>query len=87
MAKTIEQQVAEAEAKLARLREKSRKKATRQKIIVGSTVIAAALNDRKLAKQMLDLLTKAVTRDVDKADIAPLVQDLQEAISDQAGLV
>ena len=87
MAKTLEQQMAETEAKLARLREKSRKKDTRQKIIVGSTVISRALSDHKFAQQMLDLLAKAVTRDVDKADIAPLVEALQETITSKAGLV
>lgn len=78
MAKTIEQQIADAEARLARLREKNRKKETRHKIIVGALVLAEASKDAKIAEWLLKQIDAKVTRDVDKADIAPVVDDLRK---------
>lgn len=80
MAKTIEQQIAEAEAKLARLREKERKKDTRRKIIVGALVISEALNDPKMAKWLAKMIDDKVTKDVDRTDIAQLVEDLKARV-------
>lgn len=78
MAKTLEQQIADAQSKLARLREKERRKDTRQKIIIGGMLIAEALANQAAAKKMLGLIEAKVTRDMDKADVAPLVTRLQE---------
>ena len=78
MVKTIEQQIADAEARLARLREKNRKKETRHKIIVGALVMAEASKDAKIAAWLLKQIDAKVTRDVDKADIAQVVDDLRK---------
>lgn len=78
MAKTIDQQIADAEARLSRLREKSRKKETRHKIIVGALVLAEASKDAKIATWLLKQIDAKVTRDVDKADIAPVVDELRK---------
>lgn len=78
MAKTLEQQIADAQSKLTRLREKERRKDTRQKIIIGGMLIAEALADQKSAAKLLRLIEAKVTRDVDKTDVAPLVARLQE---------
>jgi hypothetical protein len=77
MAKTLEQQIAEAEAKLNRLRERERKKDTRRKIIVGGLLISEALASPAGAQKLLRLIEQKVTRDVDKTDIAPLVDELR----------
>lgn len=77
MAKTLERQIAEAEAKLARLRETARKKDTRQKIIVGGLLITEALARPEAAVKLLRLIEGKVSRDVDKADVAPLVEKLR----------
>jgi len=78
MVKTLEQQIAETETRLARLRQKERGKDTRRKIIVGSILISEALVRPASAKMLVDLIQRKVTRDVDKADIAPLLEKLRE---------
>jgi hypothetical protein len=83
MAKTIDQQIADAEARLARLREKSRKKETRHKIIVGALVLSEASKDAKIAAWLLKQIDAKVTRDVDKTDIAPIVDDLRKVAASQ----
>lgn len=83
MAKTIDQQIANAEARLARLREKSRKKETRHKIIVGALVLSEASKDAKIAAWLLKQIDAKVTRDVDKTDIAPIVDDLRKVAASQ----
>ncbi len=83
MAKTIDQQIADAEARLARLREKSRKKEIRHKIIVGAIVLSEASKDAKIAAWLLKQIDAKVTRDVDKTDIAPIVDDLRKVAASQ----
>lgn len=78
MSKTLDQQIAEAEAKLARLRQRERSKDTRRKIIIGGLLISEALAKPDGAAKLLRLIDLKVTRDVDKADIAPLVAQLRE---------
>lgn len=76
MTKTVEQKIAEAESRLARLRQQKSTKDTRRKIIVGALIIAEAMKDPAAARKLCDLIAAKVTRDVDKADIATLVAEL-----------
>lgn len=76
MTKTVEQKIAEAESRLARLRQQKSTKDTRRKIIVGALIIAEALKDPAAARKLSDLIAAKVIRDVDKADIATLVAEL-----------
>lgn len=46
MARTVDQQIAEAEAKLARLKARAKATETRRKIIVGAIVTTEALRSR-----------------------------------------
>ena len=50
MARTIDQQIAEAQAKLNRLRTRQKASETRRKIIVGAIVTTEALKDPKIAQ-------------------------------------
>lgn len=77
MAKTIEQQIAEAEKKLALLRERRRSKETREKIIAGAVAISEALRDPKFAAWLVKALEAKVTKEADKTDIAPLLEKLR----------
>ena len=83
MARTIDQQIAEAENRVQRLKTKKRTKDTRRKIIVGATVIPAAFKDKNLAKYLVNLLERDLTRKVDIQDAAPLLDDLRKYIGDQ----
>ena len=76
MARTIDQQIAEAQAKLARLKTRAKASDTRRKIIVGSVVISDALKDPAAARTLAATLRRTVTRDVDLKEVAGLLADL-----------
>ena len=76
MARTVDQQIAEAEAKLARLKARAKATETRRKIIVGSVVISNALKEPDKARALAAMLRRTVTREVDQKEIAGLLADL-----------
>ena len=76
MARTIDQQIAEAEAKVARLKKKAKASETRRKIIVGSVVISNAMQDADTARRLAALLRRNVTRDVDAKELVDLLANL-----------
>jgi hypothetical protein len=76
MARSIDQQIAEAQAKIARLKTRAKAQDTRRKIIVGAIVTTEALKDPKLAKWLASNLRKNATRDVDLKELAGLLADL-----------
>lgn len=76
MARTIDQQIAEAQAKLARLKTRAKASDTRRKIITGSVVISEALNNPESAARLAALLRRYVTRDVDLKEVTGLLDDL-----------
>lgn len=86
MARTIDQQVAATQAKLARLKTRQKASETRRKIIVGAIVTNAALNDPKIARWMASTLRKNATRDVDQKELVGLLEELDQvaAKADQA---
>lgn len=75
--RTIEQQIAEAEARLARLRTQSRQLENGQKIILGGMVLAAARHDSRIRAWLIKEADKAVTRDMDKKRLQPLLDELR----------
>lgn len=77
MVQTLKQQMAEAEAKLARLREKSRQLENGQKIILGGILLNAVKNNAKLRNWLIEEAEKVLTRDADKKRIAPILDDLK----------
>jgi hypothetical protein len=79
MARTIDQQIAEAQARLSRLKEKQKASETRRKIIVGSVVISNALKEPEKARALAALLRRAVTRDVDAKELTGLLGELDAA--------
>ena len=76
MARTIDQQIAEAQARLARLRTRAKASETRRKIIVGAIVTSEALKDPKIARWMAATLRKNATREVDQKELTGLLADL-----------
>lgn len=77
MARTLEQKIAEAQANLARLKDKARSEDTRQKIVVGAAVISQALRSPSLAGRLLCILDAEPLRDHDKKAVAGLVDTLK----------
>lgn len=76
MARSIDQQIAEAEARLSRLRTRAKASETRRKIIVGSVVIANALKEPDKARALAALLRRTVTREVDQKELVSLLAEL-----------
>ncbi|WP_407977630.1 hypothetical protein ACJKIH_24555 (plasmid) [Brucella pseudogrignonensis] len=76
MAQTIQQKIAETEARLQRLKAKAKADQTRQKIIVGSILINDALNDPRRAKYLADRIRAGLTRDIDVKAVADLLETL-----------
>ena len=74
--RTIEQQVAEARAKLARLKTRAKAQDTRRQIIVGGLVTTEALKDPNIAKWLASTLRKNATREGDQKELAGLLADL-----------
>ena len=78
MAQNLQQQIAEAEARLARLREQSRKTENGQKIILGGMLINAVRKNLKIRHWLLEEAERSITRAVDKKRLAPLLDTLRE---------
>ena len=76
MARSIDQQIAEAQARLNRLRTRAKATETRRKIIVGAIVTSEALKDPKIARWMAATLRKNATREVDQKELTGLLADL-----------
>lgn len=76
---TLEQKIARKEAELARLRQKSRALENGQKIILGGLLLNAARTDENIRQWLLDHAEKVVTREVDKARLAPLLAELAKS--------
>ena len=86
MARSIDQQIAEAQARLNRLRTRAKASDTRRKIIVGAVVTTEALKDPKIARWMAATLRKNVTREVDQKELVGLLAELDaKALSAGAG--
>ena len=79
MARTIDQQIAEAQAKLNRLKSRQKASETRRKIIVGSVVISNALKEPEKARALAAMLRRVVTREVDAKEIEGLLGELDAA--------
>jgi hypothetical protein len=74
--KTLEQQIASTQSKLARLKTKKKASDTRVKIVVGAVVAKAALESPHAAAKLAALLRERVTRDLDVKELQPLLSDL-----------
>lgn len=78
MAQTLEQKIAETEAKLARLRKQTRELENGQKIILGGMLLAEARREPRIRKWLIDTAAKEVTRETDRKRLQPLLIELAE---------
>jgi hypothetical protein len=81
VARSIDQQVAEAQAKLARLKMQQKSQDTRRKIIIGAIVTSEAMKDAKIAKWLAATLRKNSKREIDRKELTDLLTDLDKAAS------
>lgn len=84
--RTINQQIAETEAKLARLKTRKKASDTRRKIIVGAITITEALKDPKVARWLATTLRRNATREVDQKELTGLLTELDAKARNEAPL-
>lgn len=72
---TLEQQLAEAEAKVARLKEKAKKQDTAEKVVIGGMMLAYARKNPNNAKRLLDIM-KSELREQDLKRVQRAVSEL-----------
>lgn len=77
--RTIDQQIAATQAKLARLKTRAKASETRRKIIVGAIVTSESLKDPKIARWLASTLRKKAAREVDQKELEGLLAELDEA--------
>ena len=77
MARPPDQQLAEIEARLARLKSKNRSLETGQKIIAGALILNGARNHAVIRKWMIASIEKDVTRPIDKQRMLPILNELK----------
>ncbi len=81
--RTIEQQIADQQAKLAKLRKKLSAEETQRKIIVGALMLNAAEQDATVASFMHDYLSNTASeRDLER--LKPVLNSLLVATKEQA---
>lgn len=90
---TLEQQLAEAEARLARLKEKAKKQDTAEKVVIGGMMLAYARKNPNNAKRLLELMQtelreqdlKRVQRAVNELDLIVGNAELASTTQHQGG--
>lgn len=78
---TLEQKIAQKEKELARLKEKSRKLETGQKVVIGGMMLSLARNDIQRAKTLLSDIQKQVNKKTDLDRLKPIIDELEEIVS------
>lgn len=74
---TLEQQIAQKQDELNRLKEKAQKQENAQKIVLGGMLLSVARKNNDVARMVLDMINKEVNRDTDKKRLESVVNELQ----------
>lgn len=77
---TLEQQIAQKQDELARLKAKARKLENGEKIILGGMVLSIARKNPQYAKQLLEYINTEVNRESDKNRLRNIIAELQTVI-------
>ncbi len=79
---TLEQQLAEAEAKLARLKEKAKKQDTAEKVVIGGMMLAYARKNPSNAKRLLEIMQSEL-REQDLKRVQRAVDELKRVVANE----
>ena len=79
---TLEQQLAEAEAKVARLKEKAKKQDTAEKVVIGGMMLAYARKSSNNAKRLLDIMQSEL-REQDLKRVQRAVDELKRVVANE----
>ena len=74
---TLEQQIAQKQDELARLKEKANQLSNAQKIVLGGMVLSVARKDKNFASQLLSMINTEINRDTDKKRLQGIINDLK----------
>lgn len=75
---TLEQQIAQKQDELARLKEKARKLENGQKIIIGGMMLAMAKDNPLVSAKLLEWINQEVTRKTDLKRLENIIDELKE---------
>lgn len=78
---TLEQQIAQKQDELARLKEKDNQLSNAQKIVLGGMVLSVARKDKNFANQLLAMMNTEINRDTDKKRLISVFDELKEIIN------
>jgi len=80
MAKTLDQKIADTEARLARLRLETRKQDTGRKIVLGGILLSAVEHDPTIRSWLLKQVDGDKLRKADAERLAPLIAKWREMV-------
>jgi len=80
MAKTLDQKIADTEARLARLRLETRKQDTGRKIVLGGILLSAVEHDPTIRSWLLKQVDGDKLRKTDAERLAPLIAKWREMV-------
>ena len=75
---TLEQQIAQKQDELNRLKEKARKQENGQKVVLGGMVLSIARKDINFARQLLGMINTKINRDTDKKRLENIINELKD---------
>ena len=76
--RTIEQQIAQANDRLNRLKARQKKAEARRHIVLGAALLSVGRMDAENAQDVLTLLDQATLRDAEARDLAPVLDELKQ---------
>ena len=77
---TLEQQIAQKQDELARLKEKANQLSNAQKIVLGGMVLSVARKDKNFASQLLSMINTEINRDTDKKRLQGIINELKNMV-------
>lgn len=84
MARSIDQQIAEAQNRLNKLKDRAKANENRGRYILATLALSAAKTNPRLASQLAAVLRNGLKTDRDRASCATILADLDAAAHDAA---
>ena len=78
----LEQQIAQKQDELNRLKEKAKTLENGQKIVLGGMVLSVARKNPQFARQLLNMIGNEINRDTDKKRLENIIDELKGIVSD-----
>ncbi|MHA3916261.1 hypothetical protein [Halovulum sp. GXIMD14793] len=76
--RTIEQQIAQANDRLSRLKARQKKAEARRHIVLGTVLLSVGRMGAENAQAVLELLDQATLRDAEQRDLKPVLDELRQ---------